>query len=470
MKTQMNLKRIAWGLLAIVLTMVVVALGTAALAAIIGGGAILANTPAGLAADKTVTTEVDKDKSPNLLRPDISKKITKIMPASTPLDTLIREAGAHEFTKSIDFKFYSSELRPFQDEVDETFAYNAQAGSFDIKVKVHRIWQANDTIIFHDLVGEDGKSLVGHILSVNRSASTIKVVFLNGWDASDTASHGKASQPFSDHAAGAEIDENTKVGRLGNAKAELDAQTAAYGHLPTDKFNYIQAHMTQIEESLWQKVHNKEVDWDIRDMQTLSLFDLRCRMEATSLFGVRAVITDTERADNSDPLIYHTGGVIRFIDRLIDTGSPSSSISDADFGSWTKQIFVGNAGSDRRYLFVGSDFNERLMKVPHISKQIDGSSTEIMYGITFSKIETNFGLLLVRHHPLFDYHGFANNGLVLDMNNIRKRVFTGMPMRVRKLDLMSSGIKRANAYVLEEAFGLEVRYADTHAILRPTPA
>lgn len=470
MKTQMKHQRIALGVLAIIFTMVVVALGTVAVAAIIGGGALLATAPAGLAVDKTVTTEVAKDKSENLLRPDISKKITKIMPASTPLDTLIREAGAHEFTKSIDFKFYSSELRPFMDEIDETFAYDTQAGSFDLKVKVHRIWQANDTFIFHDIVGEDGKPLVGHILSVNRSASTIKAVFLNGWDAADTSSHGKASQPYASHTNGDTIDENSKVGRLGNAKAELDAQTSAYGHLPTDKWNNIQAHMTQIEESLWQKVHNKEVDWDIRDMQTLSLFDLRCRMEATSLFGVRATIIDTERADNSDPTIHHTGGVIRFIDRLINTGEAASSISDADFGSWTKQIFVGNAGSDRRYLFTGSDFNERLMKVPHISKQIDGNSTEIMYGITFSKIETNFGLLLVRHHPLFDYHGFANNGLVLDMNNIRKRVFVGMPMRVRKLDLMSPGIKRANAHVLEEAFGLEVRYADTHAILRPTPA
>ena len=207
-------------------------------------------------------------------------------------------------------------------------------------------------------------------------------------------------------------------------------------------------------------MHAKEVNWDIRDMQALSLFDLRCQMEATSLFGVRSKIYDSQDSDYK----YTSGGAIRFITKKL-TYTPGD-IDSADFSNWTKNIFVGNAGSDNRYMFIGSDLNEELSNIPYVQKQIDGNSTEEKFGITFTKIETNFGILLVKHHPLFNYYGWSKNAIVLDMNNIRKRVFD--PMKVRKLDLMSSGLKKANAFVLEETFGLEFRYPDTHAIIKPS--
>ncbi len=446
-----NLKRVTYAILSIIGIFVVGLFGMLVLAAICGAGGVTYAMAAGTVPDQTVTTEQAMDVSPDLLRPDISKKITKIMPAAAPLDTLIREAGAHEKTGSLDFKFYSSELRPFEDTLAQLFTRPASLPSdsvYEITVTSGKIWQVDDDIIFHDTDGEDGLPLVAHI--VGKSSDTLEVIFLNG---GDEAGQQEGSVPP------ATIDDETGIGRLGNAKAELDAQTDPYGHLPTDRWNYVQQHMAQVEESLWQKVHNKEVDWDIRDMQTLSLFDLRCKMEATSWFGVRRKVFDPR----GDDYKYHSGGVIRFIDRMINM--PNVVITDPIWAAWTKEIFVGNAGSDRRYMFNGSDLNVRLSDVPHISKQIDGKSTEVVFGLTFNKIETNFGILLMRHHPLFNYHGFKDAGVVLDLNNIRKRVFD--PMRVRKVDLMVTGIKRANAYVLEENFGLETRYADTHAIMTP---
>lgn len=446
-----NLKRTSYAILSIIGVFAIGVFGLFALAAIFSAGGVTYAMAAGVVPDETVTTEKAMAESENLLRPDISKKITKIMPAAAPLDTLIREAGAHEKTGSLDFKFYSSELRPFVDKLGAAFTRPATLPSdsvYELTVTNGKVWQVDDGFIFHGVNGEDGLGLVAHI--VGKSSDTLEVIFLNG---DDQAGQQDGSVPP------ATIADETSIGRLGNSKAELDAQTDPYGHLPTDRWNYSQQHMAQVEESLWQKMHNKEVDWDIRDMQTLSLFDLRCKMEATSWFGVRRKVFDPR----GDDYKYHSGGVARFIERNIEI--PTGDITDKEFAGWSKQIFVGNAGSDRRYMFIGSDLNERLSEVPHVSKQIDGNSTEVIYGLTFSKVETNFGVLLIRHHQLFNYHGFKDSAVVLDLNNIRKRVYD--PMKVRKLDLMSSGIKKANAYVLEEHFGLETRYADTHAILQP---
>ncbi len=419
----------------------------------VGGGVGVTLAAGGLVAGATVTTETAAAETPNLLRPDISQKITQIMPSTTPLDTLIREAGAHEKTEALMFKFYSAELRPFMDELGAGFTKDSgitPANGYPIVVSNIAIWQVDDGILFHGVVGGDGGPLVGHIIKKANSTSTLTVVFLNG-TGEDT------------NIPPASIADETKIGRLANAKSELDAKTDPYGHLPLDSYNYVQAHMAQVEESFWQKAHAKEVNWDIRDMQTMSIFDLRCQMEAASIFGVRKKIFDVEGNDWK----YLSGGAVRFAGQAL-TFDKTEDIDNATWTNWTKKLFTGNAGSDRRYAFLGSDLIERLHNVDMVSKQIDGTSTEVVFGITFRRIETNFGIIMLKHHPLFNSYGYSDGGIVLDLNNVRKRVFE--PMKVRKLDLISSGEKKANAYVLEETFGLEFRYPDTHAIITPAAA
>lgn len=399
-------------------------------------------------ADKTVTTTIAAEKSENLLRPDISQKITKIMPSTAPLDTMIREAGAHEKTDAPMFKFYSAELRAFQDKLNAAFdrsSHGDATNGYTVTVATAGLWQVDDGILFQGVNGSDGYALVAHVVA--KSTTTLTVVFLNG------TGEGTNIPP-------ATIADQTKISRLGNAKSELDAKTDPYGHLPKDSYNYVQAHMAQVEESFWQAMHAKEVDWDIKDMQAMSIFDLRCRMEATSLFGVRKMVYDPVGEDYK----YHSGGAVRYVGQQLEF-NPDNALTNANWNNWTKKIFVGNAGSDRRYAFIGSDLMERLANIDVVQKQIDGQSTEVVFGITFKRVETPFGILMLKHHTLFNEYGMDDYGLVLDMNNIRKRVWE--PMKVRKLDLMSTGEKKANAYVLEESFGLEFRYPDTHALILP---
>jgi len=314
---------------------------------------------------------------------------------------------------------------------------------YQITVSKPNIWQVDDNIFVNKVLGGDGKELVLHIVKKETGGklSVIPVNPLADTEASDIPA----------------IAASTKLTRIGNAKAEKDAKTSPFGLMPFDSSNYTQIHMCQIEESMYEKMHNKEVQWDARDIQALSLFDLRRSMELTSLFGAKAKIFDPEGNDYK----YMSGGITRFIKKGVQY--TSGQIDDKTFNNWAKTIFVGNSGADLRYCFVGSDLMEELSNVPAIQKQLAANSTEVVYGITFSKVQTNFGNLLFKHHVLLNDAGWADKGVVVDMNNINKRVHQAM--QTRKLNLKETGTSNVDAYVIEETFGLETRYADTHCII-----
>jgi hypothetical protein len=130
-----------------------------------------------------VTTETAAAESPNLLRPAISDQITKIMPGSVPLDTLIRKLGAHQKTDGLMFKFYSSELREFEDTLGGVFTNTNTTppsdGLYNITVSNPQVWLIDDGILFQNVIGGDGQELVAHV--VNKSSSTLTIIFLNGW-------------------------------------------------------------------------------------------------------------------------------------------------------------------------------------------------------------------------------------------------------------------------------------------------
>jgi len=379
----------------------------------------------------------------------ISKKITKIKPSKTPIDTLIRSAGIVVPAKSWKYEYYSVDTRGREDTLSSAFDTSA-SGTFDSANDVHTInvstasmWNKDDNILVQGISGSDSDDLVLHI--IGKTGSTLSVMPLNG-----TGAEGK---DIPDIASG------TKITRLGPAKAEKDAQTTPYGKLPDKSWNYNQIFMEQVEESVYEALHTKEVEWGLKDFKAQSIFDLRESMEYSCLRGVRYKLYDPDDND----YIYNTGGLSRFIETDIEYNL--NAITDANFVTWTKTMFTGNAGSDNRYFFVGSGLNQQLHSVGTITKQLEAKSTEVKYGITFTKIETNFGVFYIKHHPLFDKIGWTNYGMILDLNNIEKFIYK--PMEVRELELKKTGQRNVNAFVIDETFGLALRYPDTHAIVKP---
>lgn len=401
-----------------------------------------------------VSMEEVKAGSPDLDVNYISKKVTEMRPAATPLDTIMRSIGNQVSIKSFVSDYYAVDSRALYDTTHLAYT-KAGDGDATYAFTVHALstWSVDDTVMVDGYNGSDSLPLV--CLVVAKSTSTLTLQPLNGI-AGAGATAGKLIFP-------ATIAADTRLVRMGTAKNELDAQHSPYAIVPVKSFNYMQIFMAQVEEGIFQREHAKEVEWNFTDYEAQNIYDMRATMEFSFLFGYRAKFYD--EVDGLEK--YTTGGVIRYITKSLEygTGGSDRTIDNGTFVDWTKSIFCGNSGSDTRILFGGDGLTANLSKVDIVQKQIEAKSTFVKWGITFNQIETNFGILLYKHHPLLDLANWGDKGIVLDINNIEKHTFK--PMKVRKLDLIASGQRNADAVVIEEATGVITRYPDSHAIIGP---
>lgn len=423
----------------------------------------------------TVVTNTDSTTSystKDFLDNDISTEITKLLPSAFPLDTILRKTGKIVPIKSWETEWYSVDVRGVQDSVKGNIS--AQTGattwtSHDINVNNIHIWSVDDNIKVSSVTSTGaagtvtgiGGDLVLHVVGKTASTSTLSVIALNAHTGNGTTASYNCPA----------LADRVLLTRIGNSKAETDAQTSPYATFPAKSSNYCQIHMAQVEESVFMQLHKRDgnIRWDLMDYQMQSLYDLRRSMENTSLFGVKYRVYDPVGTEWK----YFSGGIYnaakangKSLTYAYDISDDAHTIDNDKFLLWAKTIFTGNSGSDTRFLFAGSDLMQFLGSVGTIQKQLDAKSTEIVYGIKFNKIETPFGNLLIKKHETFNDNYMAKNGLVLDMNHVEKHVFK--PMETRELDFIRTGQKNANAYVVDETFCLALRYPDTHAVITCT--
>lgn len=452
---KINLFKIAVNLFGLFAVMAVLSVFTTALA--FGGTVAYYAVTGAVVAGSPVDTKKINDGSSELLLNHISQKVVKMRPAATPLDTIMREIGIQTKISSWRTDYYAVDSRPLYDTVKTAYTKAGDGNAtYDLNVNNIATWSEDDTVMVKGVTGSDGGDLVCFVISKNIGAATIKIQPINGSAGSGTTA-GKIIIPAS-------IPLNTRLVRMGPAKNELDAMTSPYGIIPVKDYNFVQYYMAQVEESTFAALHDKEVNWNFSDYEAQNIYDLRATMEQSFLFGARSKFYDEVNAKER----YLTGGITRFITKALTygTGGADRTIDNSTFVDWSKSIFTGNCGADTRLLFGGDGLMANLSKVDTVQKQIEANKTFVKWGITFKQIETNFGIILFKHHPLLDQAGWGDNGIVLDINNIEKHTFK--PMATRKLDLKGAGIRNVDAVVIEEATGVVCRYPDTHAIIRPT--
>jgi len=399
---------------------------------------------AGEVIQETVDTKNTSDASSSLLTNTIDKKITLIRPDLNPLDTIIRNIGISKPIKSWQTEYYAVETRGVADTVKTTKAATTSSAEWATQTFVVNniyIWAVDDVGIFQD--AGDGTEVAFNVVAKNNSTDTLTVFILNGIG---TNTNELPSLTAAD-----------PITRIGNAKSELDAQTSPYAVMPQKSYNYAQIHMAQVEQGVYAKLHDKEVQWNLNDFRSEALYDLRRRMELTSLLGYRRHFYDSTGEDYK----YTSGGLVRDITQNLTY--PSGTIDNDTFIGWSKDIFTGNNGSSTRVLFAGSDLMKYMGSIPTVDKQLTGENVMVKWGVEFNKIVTNFGTLLVKHHPTLTDLGYNESGVVLDMMNVEKHVLKGL--ETTKLDLKTAGLKNADADVISEAFCLVLKNPDTHALI-----
>lgn len=402
---------------------------------------------------------------PEFYTKEIDKKITKIRPMATPIDQISRYAEASH-SDSFVVKYYSVGTRPMKCTLKTAVTAQTAGESVKIEVDDPSLFTLDDTI---RVVGVQG------VNKENGTAYTAKDLVPDlelcvcGRDPSSNmpvvyAVNGKLNaknQPIwlPDIKAG------TTLVRMGKACGELDVQTGRFNNIPTAKEQYCQNFMIQVEQSTFDKIAAKEVDWKFTDLEEDGIYDMRLAQEESYLFGVKNKIEHTSKNGMStwftDGIWWQAGKDIEV--GTYDTTSKTAIISDDDLVDISKDLFVGTGiGNKTKILLCGSDMLAAFSKIK--SEKFRLKDTVEAWNLKFKSWETDFGEILTIHHELFDLNGMSDYGFALDPTYLCKKTHLNWTRNV--LDLQKAGIRKTDAVVLQEVACLYLRYPKAHARLR----
>lgn len=407
-----------------------------------------------------------QDGDPEFYTKDIDKRIVKIRPMATPIDQISRYAKAQS-SDSFEVKYYSVGTRPISCKTSAAVTKQSSGASVSLPVDDPNMFTLDDTIRVVGVKGvydENGKAydqsdentpdLVLCVCGRNDSTSMPTVYAVNGeLDANNQATYVPA------------IASGTTLVRMGKACGELDVQTGRFNNIPTAEVQYCQNFMIQVEQSTFDKIAAKEVDWSFSDIEEDGIYDMRLSQENTFLFGVKNKIYHTTK---NGMATWFTGGIWYMAGKDIEVGEWDSTkkcavISDENLVDITKDLFVGTGiGNKRKILFCGSEMLSAFSKIK--SDKFRLKDTVEVWNLKFKSWDTDFGEVLTVHHELFDANGMSDYGFAMDPEYLTKKTHVSWSRNI--LDLKKAGIRNTDAVVIQEVACLYLRYAKAHARLR----
>ena len=409
----------------------------------------------------TVTIEAMKQAGINLS--DIDQKVTILRPDNNPLLTMLSQASKIP-TGSVDFKTYESgafkNLAILNTAVDDGTAYGVgtliDLGDYNDVVKT------GDTLICQGVLcyvapssGAVGTELILLVIGKEVNGQPA-VVAVNGTPSDiDPAKTQMIAIPA-----------GTVMHVFGSSFGELDISAPAAQNIPQSGENYCQSFKHQVMESTWQALTtNKEVKWGMAEFMDDALFDFLKKKEQTMLFGVKSKVWNPRANDGAGGYHYTTAGLRQFVGIVDEDVATTDSSWLIDQG---KRMFANNNGSKSRVWFVGDQFLAEIMKNAEYTKNLNNMQTELYLGVEVNRINLGFGDVRLVHHKGMNDIGRGDCLFSVDMQNVRKRVFS--PMEWLEFDLRKSMQKDADARVLSEVSGFDARNAPAHAFLRLRPA
>ena len=358
--------------------------------------------------------------------------------------------------------YYSVDVKPTKAILAEAYTEPASGSATTAAQKVqittsnNDIFEVSETILVQGVKGyeSDGKTpskadLVLYISSKEETGE-LNVYAING----KTIGNITGCVPS--------IEQGTTLIRMGRAATELDVQTAQFEALPVKDQNYCQIFKMQIEQSTFQKIANKEVEWEFSDSEEAAIYDMRLGMEKTFMFGVKSRIYDSKKKEE----VSLTGGIWWQAGKEY-TFDPEKELTQEDLIDIAKEAFTGNGGNKRKILIGGSDFIGRINKLD-VNKIVSADEDFVKWGIDFSEIRSKFGRLFILYSEVFDECGMSDYGFIFDPEFLSK--WSHVPFDRQVLDLKGAGVRNTDAVVLTEASCLTLRYPAAHMRIIPKNA
>lgn len=335
---------------------------------------------------------------------------------------------------------------PFQDSLSALHAGGSTTGT--LNVNNVNMWTPHCLAKVQNTSYSNGESCVLFVQSVDTGADTIAVVSL-GNDGSENIPALAADD---------------RLTRMGTAFAEGAVKNTAVIQSPTNDYNYAQKFITSMVYSNWLMMTQLFTNYSFSMVTNLALQDFRYGQEFSFMFGVRSEFTAAVIGGGTET-IRTTGGLEHYIDQTIEygTGGGNTTITEANIVDFTKQMRVGNNGSDTRFLFAGSDMIASLNKgVMSDSTRFVQKEYDTVYGLSFTVLYSFFGTINVMYAPLMDQTEFIERGFLLDMQFVDKFVF--QPFRETKVNLWELRDYDGQSVDMLETCGLVVRNTDTHFV------
>lgn len=398
---------------------------------------------------------------------DVDRRIVKIRPMATPLDQISRYAKAQN-CDSFDIKYYSVGTRPISCPTSKAIEKQTSGASVALPVDDPNLFTLDDTIrvigvkgvcdekgVRYDPDSDDTPDLMLCVCGKDPQTNVPTVYAVNGeWD---NATRQAIFLPA--------IPAGTTLVRMGKACGELDVQTGRFNTIPMPEVQYCQNFMIQVEQSTFDKIAAKEVDWGFSDLEEDGIYDMRLAMENTYLFGVKRLVNHVSKNGMNT---WFTGGIWWMAGKDIEVGQwdperKCAVITEDNLIDITKDLFVGTGiGNKRKILLCGSDMLSAFSKIKSEKFRLK-ESVEI-WNLKFKSWDTDFGEVLTIHHELFDINGMGDCGLALDPAYLSKKTHVSWARNI--LDLKKAGVRNTDAVVLQEVSCLYLRYAKAHARMR----
>lgn len=426
------------------------------------GSGSIGGSPDGIATESQGRQDGDDE----FYTKDIDKRIVKIRPMATPIDQISRYAKAQP-SDSFEVKYYSVGTRPISCKTSGEVQAQTTGASISLPVDDPNMFTLDDTIRVvgvkgkfnekgeaYDASDENTPDLVLCVCGRNDSTSMPTVYAVNG--ALDNKKQATLVPA---------IPAGTTLVRMGKACGELDVQTGRFNNIPTAEVQYCQNFMIQVEQSTFDKIAAKEVDWSFSDIEEDGIYDMRLSQENTFLFGVKNKIYHTTK---NGMATWFTGGIWWMAGKDIEVGEwdkdkKCAVITDDNLVDITKDLFVGTGiGNKRKILFCGSDMLSAFSKIK--SEKFRLKDTVEVWNLKFKSWDTDFGEVLTIHHELFDANGMSDCGFAMDPEYLTKKTHVSWSRNI--LDLKKAGIRNTDAVVIQEVACLYLRYAKAHARLR----
>lgn len=419
-----------------------------------------ANSGAGLSAELT------REVAPGLFRDKNDEDIVMMGWSPIPINAMMRDQGSRKMDSAI-YKYYSVDLRVTEGATSAAISVTSAdtdrntPNTLEAVMANSYVFNQTDLIAFEakptdgeELYGwaQKGQNyvctkpapLVARVSAIPSGGKKLNIQFLNA----------KPGASFT-------IPANTKVYILGHAAAEEDASTTPWISLPTPDEQYMQKFMVQSQISNEFLEQAKEVKWTENDVDKAIVQQLLEDQEKTYIFGTKSYTFDPD-------LNRHTRTCSGILEMMLLGGSPviplyKEDLTFKDMLEATNKTFIGNSGSNKRYVYHGCNVGPAIWGISDITKMAKVSEFH-NFNYDFTSLNLLGYHLPMLHHPLFDKMGeqYRNWALVIDRQYLERRVFRSM--EDYELELKKTGVYDGKSRVWCEISSPCLKYPKAHAL------